>query len=84
MRKKHTLICFFESKGMKLRTWAFSMGFSDRDVTCLYDLATGRARGLRGRTKELRKILEKEGFSEGLAKIENGDTDSAKDYKRGA
>ena len=85
MRSKHTLVLFFESKGMKLKTWAISMGFSDKDTQSLYDLAVGKTQGLRGRSKELKGLLKKHGFGEGLKRIDkDGGTDSAKDLKKGA
>ena len=84
MRTKHTLVLFFESKGMKLKTWAVSMGFSSKDTQCLYDLAVGKTQGLRGRSKELKELLKKHGFGEGLKRVEQSRTDSANELKKGA
>lgn len=85
MRAKHTLVLLFERNGMKLRTWAFSMGLSKKDANILYQMNVGNMQGVRGRAKELKELLEKEGFVKGLKRIDkDGDTDSAKDLKKGA
>ena len=85
MRNKHTLVLFFENKGMKLRTWAISRGLSKEDTLCLYDLACGKTQGERGKSKELKELLIKEGFRKGFKKVEkNGGTDGTRELKKGA
>ncbi|AWI33559.1 hypothetical protein [Helicobacter apodemus] len=49
-------------KGVKLRTWCKSKGLSDTDCFIIYDMSAGKIKGIRGRAKELRQLLEKEGF----------------------
>lgn len=48
-------------RGMRLRAWAISKG-AEKDLTLLKYLSTGRIQGKKGRTKELRSMLEAEGF----------------------
>ena len=49
-------------RGMRLGAWAISKGMQE-DLTLLKHLSTGRIQGKRGRAKELRVMLEKEGFT---------------------
>lgn len=84
MRSKHTLVLFFESKGMRLKTWAISKGLSKKDTDLLYRMSEGNTQGKWGRAKELRELLKKEGFEKGLKKVENSGRDSTKDLKKGA
>ena len=48
-------------RGMRLGAWAISKGMQE-DLTLLKHLSTGRIQGKKGRAKELRAMLEKEGF----------------------
>lgn len=66
MAKNQSLTSFFESKGMRLRTWARAKKLSVRDEFLLYRISCGEIQGLRGRAKELKELLEKEGFKEAL------------------
>ncbi|HED4777373.1 TPA: hypothetical protein R4624_001601, partial [Campylobacter jejuni] len=50
------------AKGVKLMTWAKAKGLNHKDMTILYDLSHGRIKGIRGRAKELKEMLEKDGF----------------------
>ncbi len=68
MTKNQSLAEFFASKGMKLRTWARVNGLSESDMWLLYQVSYGFTQGLRGRAKEIKELLEKEGFKEPLAK----------------
>ena len=54
-----------EKKGMRLQTWALSKGLSSKDMKLLGLLSFGHIKGSRGRSKELREMLEKEGFYAG-------------------
>ena len=83
MNAKHTLTLLFENKGMKLRTWAFSNGLSKDGTTILYDLGYGKLKGSRGRAKELRELLEKDGFLKKVKKT-NGTDGENKAFKKGA
>lgn len=49
-------------RGMRLRAWAISKGLSEQDLTLLKFLSTGKTQGRYGRSKELRAMLEAEGF----------------------
>lgn len=49
-------------RGFKMRTWARAKGLSDSDYGVLRDLSNGITKGKWGRAKELRELLEKEGF----------------------
>ncbi|WP_026943976.1 hypothetical protein [Helicobacter rodentium] len=49
-------------KGFKLRTWAKSKGLQEKDYFLLLDMSNGKNKGVRGRSKELREMLEKDGF----------------------
>ena len=84
MRNKHTLVLFFESKGMRLKTWAISKGLSEKDTSLLYKVNDGNAQGKWGRAKELKELLIKEGFGKGLKKVDSSGRDSTKDLKKGA
>ncbi|WP_257942298.1 hypothetical protein UPTC5084_00932 [Campylobacter lari] len=59
---KNKLIKTMSAKGVKLMTWAKAKGLNHKDITILYDLSNGRIKGIRGRAKELRIMLEKDGF----------------------
>ncbi|WP_238700743.1 hypothetical protein [Helicobacter apodemus] len=63
MRKKSTCLTKqMVKKGFKLRTWAKAKGLSDSDYSVLCDLSKGITKGKWGRAKELKEMLEKEGF----------------------
>ncbi|WP_334088145.1 hypothetical protein [Helicobacter typhlonius] len=47
---------------MKLRTWAKSKGLSEKDIGLLNQLSYGLIQGKRGRGKELKEMLESDGF----------------------
>lgn len=68
MAKNQSLAEFFASKGMRLRTWARANGLSESDMWLLYQVSYGFTQGLRGRAKEIKELLEKEGFAKPLAK----------------
>lgn len=50
------------SKGIKLQTWAKAKNLRKEDIPILYDISRGKIQGKRGRAKELKEILEKDGF----------------------
>lgn len=60
--KKQSLSAVMAAKGMKLRTWAKSKGLSEKDIGLLNQLSYGFIQGKRGRGKELKEILESDGF----------------------
>lgn len=63
MRKSFTILTQQMAKrGFKMRTWARSRGLSDSDYGVLRDLSNGITKGKWGRARELRELLEKEGF----------------------
>ncbi|TLE12778.1 hypothetical protein LS72_010425 [Helicobacter apodemus] len=63
MRKKNSKITEQMAKrGIKLRTWAKSKGLQEKDYFLLLDMSNGKNKGARGRSKELREMLEKDGF----------------------
>lgn len=68
MAKNQSLAEFFASKGMRLRTWARANGLSENDMALIYEISYGNTQGLRGRAKEIKELLEKEGFAKPLAK----------------
>jgi hypothetical protein len=84
MLAKHTLVLMFERKGMKLRTWAFSMGLRNSDIPLLYELSSGKTQGKYGRAKELKELLIKEGFGKHFKRVEKSRTDGADELKKGA
>ncbi|EAC1839770.1 hypothetical protein FLR49_09105 [Campylobacter jejuni] len=59
---KNKLIKTMSAKGVKLMTWAKAKGLNHKDMVILYDLSNGRIKGIRGRAKELKEMLEKDGF----------------------
>ena len=68
MAKNQSLAQFFASRGMRLRTWARAKKLNSKDMQLLYKVSYGAAQGLRGRAKELKGLLEKEGFRRALEK----------------
>lgn len=63
MRKKFTnLTEQMAKKGYKLRTWCKYKGLEDKDYYIVLDMSLGKLKGIRGRAKELREMLEKDGF----------------------
>lgn len=57
-----TLSMKMAAKGMKLRTWAKSKGLSEKDISILNQLSKGLVQGKWGRSKELKAMLESDGF----------------------
>lgn len=49
-------------KGMRIRAWTISKGLSKKDIDTLNSLSCGRIKSKRGKSKELRIMLEQEGF----------------------
>ncbi|EAH6869473.1 hypothetical protein EJ753_06950 [Campylobacter lari] len=49
-------------KGFKLRTWAKFKKLNESDYRLLLNMSYGKTKGIRGRAKELRIMLEKDGF----------------------
>ncbi len=63
MRKKSTCLTKqMVKKGFKLRTWAKAKGLNERDIGILNQISQGIIKGKWGRAKELKEMLEKEGF----------------------
>ncbi|MDE5603807.1 MAG: hypothetical protein K2I71_07860 [Helicobacter sp.] len=60
--KKLSISARLSQKGFKLRTWARAKGLSDSDYNVLLDLSKGKTKGKWGRAKELKELLEKDGF----------------------
>ncbi|PZT47318.1 hypothetical protein B6S12_09680 [Helicobacter valdiviensis] len=49
-------------KGFKLRTWAKAKKLNESDYRLILNMSYGKTKGIRGRAKELREMLEKDGF----------------------
>lgn len=63
IRRNFTLLTEqMAKKGIKLRTWCKAKKLSNADYTILLNMSLGKTKGIRGRAKELREILEKDGF----------------------
>ena len=63
MRKNLTALTEqMAKKGFKLRTLAKSKGLQEKDYFLLLDMSNGKNKGVRGRSKELREMLEKDRF----------------------
>ena len=63
MRNKYTnLTEQMAEKGYKLRTWANAKKLSDSDYKLLLNMSYGKTKGTRGRAKQLKEILEEDGF----------------------
>ncbi|WP_300900505.1 hypothetical protein [uncultured Helicobacter sp.] len=60
--QKDSLMQQMSKKGIKLRTWCKAMSLSDADYLIIKDISKGRIKGIRGKSKELRKLLEQSGF----------------------
>lgn len=57
-----TLSQIMAKNGIKLRTWAKSKGLSEKDIALLNQISHRLIKGKRGRAKELKEMLEKDGF----------------------
>lgn len=68
MAKNQSLAQFFASRGMKLKTWARAKKLNSKDILLIYQISYGFTQGVRGRAKELKELLEKEGFGRALEK----------------
>lgn len=64
-RKKKTLAEQMRDKGMVLSVWAESKGMSQNDKRLLWQISKGETKGIRGRAKELKEELEKDGIKVG-------------------
>ncbi|EEO24199.1 MULTISPECIES: hypothetical protein [Helicobacter] len=62
MDKKDNIAKQMAKKGMRIRAWALSKGMGQKDIDLLNSLSCGRSKGTKGRCKELREMLELEGF----------------------
>ncbi|EAC1235636.1 hypothetical protein HMH39_001645 [Campylobacter jejuni] len=63
MRKSFTnLTEQMSKKGFKLRTWAKFKKLNESDYRLLLNMSYGKTKGIRGRAKELKEMLEKDGF----------------------
>ncbi len=63
VRKEFTYLTQqMNKKGIKLRTWCKAKGLKDTDYFIIQDMSLGKIKGVRGRAKELRELLEKDGF----------------------
>ncbi|MDE5591792.1 hypothetical protein [Helicobacter ganmani] len=60
--KYGTLSQQMAKNGVKLRTWAKAKGLNEKDIGILNQISCGFIKGKRGRAKELKELLEKEGF----------------------
>lgn len=63
--KRKTLAEKMKAKGMVLSVWAKSKGMSKKDIALLWQISKGEAKGSRGRSKELKEELEKDGIKVG-------------------
>ncbi|HIY44406.1 MAG TPA: hypothetical protein IAA23_05165 [Candidatus Helicobacter avistercoris] len=52
-------------KGMVLSVWAQAKGMSQKDIKLLWQISKGETKGTRGRAKELKEELEKDGIKVG-------------------
>lgn len=59
---KNKLIKTMSAKGVKLRTWAKFKKLNESDYRLLLNMSYGKTKGIRGRAKELKEMLEKDGF----------------------
>ncbi|KPH54104.1 hypothetical protein [Helicobacter pullorum] len=60
--KYGTLSQQMAKNGVKLRTWAKAKGLSKKDIALLNQISHRLIKGKRGRAKELKEMLEKDGF----------------------
>ncbi|WP_300224117.1 hypothetical protein [uncultured Helicobacter sp.] len=63
--KKKTLAQKMREKGMVLSVWAQAKGMSQKDIKLLWQISKGETKGTRGRAKELKEELEKDGIKVG-------------------
>ena len=62
MKTENKLAKDMAQKGIKLNTWGKAKGLSNKDLELLQQISRGLVKGKWGRSKELRKMLEKDGF----------------------
>lgn len=62
MDKKDNIAMQMAKRGMRIRAWALSKGLGKRDIDMLNSISCGRVEGKWGRAKELRDMLERDGF----------------------
>lgn len=62
MKQKNSLKSEMAKQGIKIRTWGKSKGLSDKDILTLQHISLGLLKGKWGRAKELKAMLEQEGF----------------------
>ncbi|WP_104696435.1 hypothetical protein [Helicobacter trogontum] len=62
MDKKDNIATQMAKRGMRIRAWALSKGLNKQDIELLNSLSCARIKGKRGRAKELRDMLEHDGF----------------------
>lgn len=60
--QKDSLTQQMSKKGIKLRTWCKAMSLSDADYLIIKDISKGKIKGIRGKSKELKELLERNGF----------------------
>lgn len=62
MKVERKLAKNMAQRGMKLNTWGKAKGLSSRDLELLQQISRGLVKGKWGRSKELKEMLEKDGF----------------------
>lgn len=62
MKVKNKLGKNMAENGIKLNTWGKAKGLNIRDLALLQQISRGLVKGKWGRSKELREMLEKDGF----------------------
>lgn len=50
------------ARGFAVKFWGEARGFGQKDYFLLAQLANGKSKGVWGRSREIRKMLEAEGF----------------------
>ncbi|ANV98309.1 hypothetical protein BBW65_05625 [Helicobacter enhydrae] len=63
--KNKTLAQKMRDKGIVLSVWAQAKGMSQKDIRLLWQISQGLVKGARGRAKELKEALEKDGIKVG-------------------
>lgn len=62
IKKQTSVAKALEKKGMKIATWAKSKKLSQKDIYLIRNIARDQILGKRGRAKELKELLVKEGL----------------------
>ena len=62
MKVKNKLAKNMAENGIKLNTWGKAKGLNIRDLALLQQISRGLVKGKWDRSKELREMLEKDGF----------------------